>query len=105
MQISNLAYAIDGFFTNGGKRCYISRVYSIAKEKFAKAELESGEGKITINTVGPGDWGNRVYYKVSDSSLHYKADDNRDSKFFKISICYFSNVPEKVDDESCKRAA
>ena len=101
---SNLAYAVDGFFTNGGKRCYISKIYSKTAAKVAKSELGSGEGKVTINTVGPGEWGNRIYYKILDSSLHYKPDDAQSTKFFKLIICYFSTKPENIDDKVAESA-
>jgi len=93
-----------GFFTNGGKRCYISRLYSKTVAKISKTELKFGDGTITINTVGPGDWGNRVYYKLDDSSLHYKSDDTQRTKFFKITLCYFSSAPESINDEIAKSA-
>ena len=60
---SFLAYAIDGFFRNGGKRCYIARTYSRENAKFGETKLSAGPGEITLKTAGPGDWGNRVFYE------------------------------------------
>ena len=37
---SYLAYAIDGFFRNGGKRCYISRIYSRDNAKFEEPSYQ-----------------------------------------------------------------
>ena len=81
---SYLAYAIDGFFRNGGKRCYISRIYSRENAKFGEHKIPAGPGEITIKTSGPGDWGNRVYYGITDATLHKKPEDPERLKFFRL---------------------
>lgn len=92
---SFLAYAVDGFFRNGGKRCYVSRIVKKFEgegdvdinqsEKLAKKEIEAGAGKITLYAVGPGMWGNRLYYDIKESNVH--KDDNQ---YFDLTIYYFS---------------
>ena len=42
---SYMAYAIDGFFRNGGKRCYISRIYSRDNAKFGEHKLAADRVK------------------------------------------------------------
>jgi uncharacterized protein len=91
---SYLAYAIDGFFRNGGKRCYISRIYSRENAKFGEHKIPAGPGEITIKTSGPGDWGNRVYYEITDATLHKKPEDPERLKFFRLTVKYFAKVPE-----------
>ncbi len=93
---SYLAYAVDGFFRNGGKRCYISRIYSMANATFGEIKIPAGTGEITIKTSGPGDWGNRVYYKIEDANLHKEGDPER-LKFFKLSIRYYSRKPDDTN--------
>ncbi len=98
---SNLAYAIDGFFRNGGKRCYISRIYK-RPAKFCQGEIEAGSGTITIKASGPGDWGNRVYYKIGDANLFKKGEERL--KFFKLLVRYYSRKPEANEFEKSDSA-
>lgn len=94
---SYLAYALDGFFRNGGKRCYISRVYK-RPANYSRSTIQTGTGTITIKALGPGDWGNRLYYKIEDASL-YK-DGNERLKFFKLLVRYYPRKPEAIEFES-----
>ena len=52
---SDLAYAVYGFFQNGGKRCYVMRVASdkVATAKYTKDAL-------TISAKDAGEWGNKL---------------------------------------------
>ena len=52
---SDLAYAVYGFFQNGGKRCYVMRVASdkVATAKYTKESL-------TISAKDAGEWGNNL---------------------------------------------
>ena len=59
---SYLAYAVEGFFNNGGKRCYIGRVI---REGADSASLE--ENGLTFKAVGEGAWGNRVGVRIENS--------------------------------------
>ncbi len=50
-----LAYAVEQFFTNGGTRCYVSRVIpEDAKVATAKA------GILSLRAANEGKWGNRI---------------------------------------------
>src|SRR5262245_65102988 len=66
---SNLAFAVDGFFRNGGQRCFVARV--VAKESADKdaATAEFDLGPVRARALGPGVWGNNVYVKVEKASL------------------------------------
>ena len=58
-----LAYAVEGFFLNGGLRCYIARVAS------ATATAASAtSGPITITAAGPGVYGNNIAYWLRPAS-------------------------------------
>ena len=94
---SNLAYAIDGFFRNGGKRCYVFRIYK-RPANFSKSTIQAGTGAITIKASGPGDWGNLVYYKIEDANLYKKGDERL--KFFKLLVRYYPKKPEAVEFEN-----
>jgi phage tail sheath protein FI len=59
-----LPYAVDGFFGNGGKRCYITRIVDKEDALSAQADL----GSVLISAVGEGLWGNRVAFRVKPAS-------------------------------------
>ncbi|MEM7119206.1 MAG: phage tail sheath family protein [Chloroflexota bacterium] len=62
---SYLAYAIEGFFTNGGQRCFVARVVrngaTIAKTTY--------DSTLNIVAIGPGKWGDSVGIVVEEASL------------------------------------
>lgn len=57
---SPLAYAVYGFFQNGGKRCYVMRVAS----KTAKVSTLTKES-LTISARDAGTWGNKLKATVT----------------------------------------
>ena len=89
---SYLAYAVEGFFRNGGTRCFIGRI-AAGDAKTATLTLsskksisdENTDGKvIKVSALGPGDWGNRIKISVKDGSL---TSDKR--PLFKLVVDYF----------------
>lgn len=109
---SYLPYAVEGFFSNGGKRCYISRVVRhefIDKEEKARGGAKSAALKkngIEFIAVGEGDWGNRVAIRIENSSIDPENDDSG-KKSFKLMIGYWKKeyflpadfkVPESEKD-------
>lgn len=70
-----LAYGVDGFFRNGGTRCYVGRI--TAETTVATATLTGSETDeegntidtdiISITAVGPGNWGERVAVTVDSA--------------------------------------
>ncbi len=103
LQKGYLIYSVEGFFANGGRRCYVGRTYNKETMKAGRSVISAGPAQITINAVGPGEWGGRVYYKIEESST-YKGlvEDPAAKLFFKLSVCYFSVETETVDDETVK---
>jgi uncharacterized protein len=74
-----LTYAVEGFFQNGGKRCFVQRVFrSNAKRSRATT------GGMTIWAIGPGLSGNNVAYQVSNAGL-------LDPNLFKLTVAYWQN--------------
>jgi uncharacterized protein len=87
---SYLAYSIDGFFRNGGIRCYVARIHNPDTFGIARSEETVRDGTVTISALGPGDWGNRIYYKIEHSTLYDDPNDNENfNTFFKMMIIYY----------------
>jgi len=94
---SYLSYVVDGFFKNGGKNCFIARICSNTS---TSATLDLGEGAaeegaedegtehITMTAMGSGDWGNRIWAKIENATLH-----QQNSSLFKLIVVYYSTVP------------
>ncbi len=94
---SYLAYAVDGFFRNGGQRCYIGRIMGGgAKVSSLMLESEGDEGAreelIEVKALGPGAWGNRIAVKVDSATLLKDG-------LFKLIVAYGS-VEEVYDNLS-----
>src|SRR4051794_39418141 len=60
---SFMAYAVQGFFDNGGQRCFIARV---ASEN--AAATQGNLGNLVMRAIGRGAWGNRIWVKVEPAS-------------------------------------
>jgi phage tail sheath protein FI len=84
--------AVSGFFENGGRRAFICR---IAGGNAATASL--AVGPITFEAVGPGDWGNRIYLKISADSATKGTDRAATSKAFRLQIAYWDTLPAVGD--------
>lgn len=92
---SYLAYAVDGFFRNGGQRCYIGRIAASASGT-AKSVLKNDQSDaVGVSAMGPGDWGKRIAVKVEDASLKTKKPE-----LFKLTVAYWKETPQTMDDKS-----
>jgi phage tail sheath protein FI len=94
---SFLPYAVDGFFRNGGKRCFVGRIAAAkASESSASFPAKAGGGKegeakgeaLMVTAVGPGTWGNRIGVKIEAGSLASK-----NPTLFKMTVFYWDEVP------------
>ncbi len=56
--------ALSGFFKNGGRRAYVCRITG-AGALTASRDV----GGLTIEAIGPGDWGNRLFVRIVGSSM------------------------------------
>ena len=79
-----LPYAVQGFFLNGGKRCFIARITD--KEGAQSAQLDLGT--IRVKAVGPGAWGNQVAITIREGS----------SEGFRLSVHYWKTLPDPLFD-------
>lgn len=74
------AYAVDGFFSNGGQRCFIGRVVRSGADTSALTV-----DPLDLTAVGPGAWGNRVAVRVENAS-------SGDLNQFKLLVAYWSDT-------------
>lgn len=71
-----LPYAVEQFFANGGKRCYIVRALSDASSRLAGVDMPSRESAgparntLRINAKGKGGWGNSLSVRVEDGTTN-----------------------------------
>jgi len=82
---STLPFAIDGFFKNGGQRCFVGR---IAHEN-AAFMVADHDNKIQFRAIGPGDWANRIAAKIEPATLQVVGAQPR----FKLSVMYWDVAP------------
>ncbi len=104
---SHLAYAVDGFFANGGQRCYIGRIVH-QNAKPASWTKDS----ISFEAVGEGGWGKRVGIRISDASSDPGNNQHEEGKkVFKLTVAYWKpeNLPTsdelKIPDDDQKDPA
>ena len=83
-----LAFGVEGFFQNGGKRCFVARV--VSNDGATKASENAING-LQIKAVGPGVWGDRIAVKISAASL----DDGTAAthELFKLTVMYWAKMP------------
>ncbi len=83
---SYLAYAVQGFFSNGGQRCFVSRVVG----NNATASLVV-MGQMTVVACGRGNWGQHVALMVSPAGTGKE-------EWVKVTIIYYRDLPEGFPD-------
>src|SRR5262249_14959028 len=74
-----LPFAVDGFFRNGGQRCFVGR---IVPDGAKPATLTLGS--LVLQAVGEGTWGNRVAVRVEDATAPGAGDTAATS--FKLTV-------------------
>lgn len=83
---STLPFAVDGFFSNGGQRCFVGRV-AAADATAMTADLNA---VLRVSAIGPGTWGNRIAAKIEVGSLQVPGQIfNR----FKLTVMYWDTAP------------
>jgi phage tail sheath protein FI len=118
---SYLPYALEGFFANGGKRCYVGRVLGKDAKTSTISLAGSGSpppepprkaaekgtdqppppekkknpdsGQFVLKAMGPGEWGNRIAVQIEDAGLH-----GRNPELFKMKVVYWTQKPDKIVD-------
>src|SRR5690349_4647791 len=65
---SYLAYAVEGFFQNGGQQCWVARVTSIDAANPATTATAKIGTTFSISAAGPGSYASQLGYLVTSSS-------------------------------------
>jgi phage tail sheath protein FI len=86
-----MPYAISGFFDNGGKRVFVCRIAARPTER-AKGAFND----LTVEAVGPGSWGNRVFVEIKESTTRVPDPNNPGNSIpvgFRVQAAYWSVLP------------
>jgi uncharacterized protein len=85
-----LARGVEGFFQNGGKRCFVARVVSNNAANPARtATLSSAGNELTLSAIGPGGWAtNRLAVKISNAGL-LDPGNPQTQDLFKLTVMYW----------------
>lgn len=86
---STLPFAIDGFFKNGGQRCFVARIV----DANALFMTMTHDAKIQFQAIGPGAWGNRIAAKIEAANLQVVGEPAR----FKLTVMYWDVAPPGGD--------
>ena len=81
-----LAHGVEGFFQNGGKRCFVNRVRKDPAANPAPVAATAPFGGMTVTAIGAGTWGNRIAVKITNAG-------NNDPALFKLTLMYFRDPP------------
>jgi len=85
-----LPYAVEGFFTNRGQRCYIGRITRRDATTASANLIGPGGAALTVHAAGEGKWGERIGILVMKGSR--SKDDPR--TFFRLQVYYWNKIPE-----------
>jgi phage tail sheath protein FI len=98
---SFLAYAAEGFFANGGQRCYIGRITASSAQKATLKLTKGGSSALTVEAVGEGSWGSRVAIKVKPGT-----QSTEKNPLFRLSVFYWKDkLPETMFDPEDDKAS
>lgn len=93
MENDYLAYAVHGFFMNGGTQLYIVNV----KKNAVKAEVTSEKNGIKVVAASEGSWGNNLKISISKSS-RYSDEAGSENKVYDITFELGNNDSVTVSD-------
>jgi hypothetical protein len=82
---SYLSYAVEGFFRNGGGRCYVGRVTGETEVLGVTMADEDGNDVVRLAAVGPGAWGAGVAVEIGPTPMG-------DDSLFRMRVGYFPGV-------------
>jgi phage tail sheath protein FI len=92
-----MPYAVSGFFENGGKRVFISRIVA-SPAQATTATITFGD--LVVNAVGPGGFGNRIFVEIKQSTTKIPdpAQPNANPPppvpvGIRVQVAYWSTVP------------
>jgi phage tail sheath protein FI len=101
--VSYLAYAVQGFFDNGGKRCYVGRIVHDAPPGNANnqsaAFASATVGPLRVFPVGRGAWGNNVAVKL----MPVPGLNPTSEQLYRVYVLYYSGTfPKPLIDPTDK---
>ena len=78
-----LAYAMEGFFQNGGRDAYVLRAIDASAADTAGRTVDGSLGQDTVRLVAssPGEWGNRV-------GVEFLVSTDGDANRFRVAVLY-----------------
>ncbi len=79
-----LAYAVEGFFQNGGERCFVIRVAS-TEAKPAWLSSDENPHRMRVQAVGPGLWGNNIAVQTAQAGLQ------KNPNLFRLLVAYWAD--------------
>jgi uncharacterized protein len=84
---SFMSYAVQGFFDNGGQRCFIGRIVSIREAIPATLVV----GNLSVQAVGRGAWGNRIFVRVRPATEKVKGVQKAvEENWIRVQVAYFT---------------
>ncbi len=97
----NLAYAIRHFFTEGGTRCYVVRVFN--PNNVAPTDASADVARVVLNAAATpalrvlaaneGSWGNDIQVEIGAPAFDPNDPNNTDGKF-SLTVHYLGDVVE-----------
>jgi phage tail sheath protein FI len=91
-QRSFVPYAVQGFFDNGGQRLFVARILD---PEATTAEGDVADVPLRIRALGPGTWGNRIYYRIDRAS---KTNERPD--YFRLTLLYYTDDDRIPPDDA-----
>jgi phage tail sheath protein FI len=85
-----LAHAVEGFFLNGGLRCWVARVTPLDTANNGKGAAQTASdssNSIKINAAGPGAYGNQIGYLITSAGLN-------NPNLFKLVVYYWPSAKD-----------
>jgi phage tail sheath protein FI len=88
---SFMPFAARGFFDNGGQRLFVARV-TRSDAVTASRTVPAGAGQsLTVQAMGPGAWGNRLFLRIQPGTLDDADLPNR--RLLRITLLYYRTAP------------
>ena len=106
---SFLAHAVDGFFRNGGQRCFVARIVHNSEQDTAlnASSVSTDSSTISIEAIGAGSWGRRIAFKISRAGLALPEQNgfpDPNASLFKLTVMYWNILPPQPVVDPTDRA-
>lgn len=94
-----MPYAVSGFFENGGTQMYVCRIVG---SKAIAASIDVG-GNLTLQAIGPGKWGNNIWYGIAPGSTKIGVPGlaggppTGQATGFRLRLAYWTDPPADKD--------